>query len=350
MNRWSVSKMVFPWLLLLVVTSCGTTTDYAGGGIGGTGISVGRITNFGSVWVNGVEYSTSGAIIWIEGSGESTSDGTQAYDRGLLDEGKIVTVHWENDANGNPVAKRIEFKDNLEGVVTAVDVAAQTIDVMGQTIKVDVSTWFKNSITDEKIPPGDVNAILGEIVQGNVIEVSGFVVDSNGTIQAAYIELKSNDFVPGITKVEIKGVIANLTDTPEVCTFNIGTLTVACDSVNELPPGGLSNNLYVEVKGTIDLSSGMVLKASKIEIEDDIFDKAGDESIELEGFVTRSVDESGQFEINGLPVSIITGITKFKDGATVVDIQTGVKIEVEGKVDANGVLIASEIDIKSSDH
>lgn len=349
MNRWSVSKMVFPWLLLLVVTSCGTTTDYAGGGIGGTGISVGRITDFGSVWVNDVEYSTSGAIIWIEGSDESTSDGTETYVRGLLDEGKIVTVHWEKDANGKPVAKRIEYKDNLEGLVTGVDGTAQTIAVMGQTIKVDVSTYFENSITDQKIPPGDVNAILGEIVPGNVIEVSGFVVDSKGTIQAAYIELKSNNLEPGITKVEIRGVIANLTDTPEPCTFNIGTLTVACDSANELPPGGLRSDLYVEVKGTLD-GSGMILNASKIEIEDDIFHKAGDENIELEGFVTRSVDENGQFEINGLPVSIITGITKFKDGATVVDIQTGVKIEVEGKVDANGVLIASEIDIKSSDH
>ena len=47
MKRWSVMKMLVPWFVLFAVTSCGTTNDLAGGGIGGTGISVGKITAAG---------------------------------------------------------------------------------------------------------------------------------------------------------------------------------------------------------------------------------------------------------------------------------------------------------------
>ena len=350
MYRWSFIKMLFPWFMLLAVTSCGTTTDYAGGGIGGTGItgiSVGRITNFGSVWVNGVEYSTKGAIIAIEGI-ESISNGTTEYDSNLLDKGKIVTVHWERDANGNAVAKRIEFKDNLEGVVTNnYYPTSQTIEVLGQTVKVDASTEFENSITGEKIV-GDSNAILGAIVTGNVIEVSGFVVDANGTIQATYLELKSLEFTPGDTKVEIKGFIMNLVNTSEICTFTIGTLTVNCNNATELPSEGLMNDLYVEVKGTLD-DSGLVLNATKIELEDDIFEEISGKKIEIEGIVTTIVDVNGQFEVNRRSVRIITGTTLCENCTIETDILPGVKVEVEGTVDENGVIVADKIEIESGD-
>lgn len=344
MKRWSVIKLLFPWVIILAVTSCGTTTDYAGGGIGGTGISVGKITAFGSVWVNGVEYSTTGAVIAVDGS-ESVSDGSLDYDRSLLDEGRIVAVHWEKDANGNPVAKRIEFKDNLEGAVTDIDTANQTIDVLGQTVKVDGATVFE--VADDNKIVGDINAILSAISLGNIIEVSGFVVDVNGTIHATYLELKSLDFTPGDTEVEIKGVITNL-DTPSG-TFTIGNLTVDYNSATELPSSGLSNDMYVEVKGTLD-ESGLALRATKIEIEDDIFENVGGKRVEIEGIVTAIVDVNGQFEVNRKAVRIITGTTLFEDGATEADIILGAEIEVEGAVDEDGVLVAEKIDIESGDH
>ena len=40
--------------------------DVAGGGLSGTGVSSGAITNFGSIFVNGVEFETSGASISLD--------------------------------------------------------------------------------------------------------------------------------------------------------------------------------------------------------------------------------------------------------------------------------------------
>ncbi len=344
MKRRSVIEMIFPWIMLLAVASCGTTTDYADGGIGGTGISVGKITAFGRVWVNGIEYSTTGAVISIEGI-ESVSDGSLEFDRSLLDEGKIVTVHWANDANGNPVAERIVFEDNLEGSVTSIDSASQTFEVLGQTVKINGLTVFEDSVNGGKIA-GDIAAILGEIVPGNMIEVSGFV-DTDGTIQATYIELKLSEFTPGVTEVEIKGVIGNI-DTPVPGTFTMGNLTVDYNSAYELPPGGLSNDLYVEVKGTLD-ESGLVLSADKIEVEEDIFENSSGMRIEIEGIVTSPVDVNGRFEVNMRSGILITTTTQFENGVTATDILPGVEIEVEGTVGESGALNADKIEIKSGD-
>ena len=347
MYRSSVTKILAPWFLLFAFTACGPmsltdgSNDLAGGGIGGTGISVGKITAFGSVWVNGVEYSTTGAIISIEGT-ESISDGSLDYDRSLLDEGKIVTVYWAKDANGNPFAERIEFKDNLEGPVTNID--TQTFEVLGQTVKIDVSTVFEDSRNDVKIA-GNIDAILAAIVAGNIMEVSGYV-DVNGMIHATYIELKLSEFTPGVTKVEINGVITNL-DTP-YGTFTIGNLTVDYNSATELPSSGLSNDMYVEVKGTLD-DSGLVLNATKIELEDDIFEEISGKKIEIEGIVTTIVDVNGQFEVNRRSVRIITGTTLCENCTIETDILPGVKVEVEGTVDENGVIVADKIEIESGD-
>ncbi len=65
------------------LTACGGGTQVAGGGIGGTGISQGSITAFGSVWVNGVEFDTSNASILRNGSSVTQSD---------LAIGMVVTV------------------------------------------------------------------------------------------------------------------------------------------------------------------------------------------------------------------------------------------------------------------
>lgn len=343
MYRWSVMKMLFPWVMLLLVASCGTTTDYAGGGIGGTGISVGRITGFGSVWVNGVEYFTAGAIISMDGV-VSTSDGSLNFDKGLLDEGRIVNVHWKKDASGVPFALRIEFRDNLEGAVTDIDPLNQTIYVMGQSVAVDAATVFENSRTDTKVY-GDIDAILESISVGDIIEVSGFS-DVKGLIHATFIELESTVFTPGVTEVGIKGYISNLVVAQGACKFNIGSLIVDCGNARELPQGGLSNDIYVEAEGTLD-GSGLVLSAEKVELEDDIFEETGGMGIEIEGMVTAAADVNGLFEVNRRQVRIVGGVTIFEDGATAADIIPGAEIEVEGTMDEHGVLVADKIEIET---
>ena len=79
-------------MILGALTSCGNENQStAGGGVGGTGISVGTITGFGSVFVNGVEFDTSGASITVDGTPASESD---------LGIGMVVAVEGAFNENG----------------------------------------------------------------------------------------------------------------------------------------------------------------------------------------------------------------------------------------------------------
>ncbi len=329
-------------IAMFILVACGTGDPggLAGGGIGGTGISVGKITAFGSVFVNGVEFETTGATITIDGQ-------TAMNGQDDLEIGMIVAVEGTFNVDGvRGTAKSIKFKDNLEGPVTGVDTTAQTLTVLGQTVIVDATT---TDIYDANGAP----LTFSDIVAGNIVEVSGFV-DSTGVIHATYIKVKGS---AGEGEIEIKGTISNLNDTAH--TFNIGTLIV--DYNNALAngqievTGGLQNGLFVEVKSNAGPIEG-VLTASKIEAEDEIFSIAhGDEGdkVEVEGFVTSvtNLDSENKFEVNGQQVQITneTQIEKDDSVGSVNDIDLGVRLEVEGTVDANGVIIAKEISIESGD-
>ncbi len=338
MKRGSVIKMLFPWFMLLAVTSCGTTTDYAGGGIGGTGISVGKITEFGSVWVNGIEFDTTGAKIIKDGVSvlevvTDDKDEPPIY----LRRGMIVIVRGEFSPDGmTGKASSIEFSDNLEGPITAgsIDMYNQTFEVLGQTVKVDVDTVF-----DEIIG-------FAGLRDGNIVEVSGFV-DATGIIHASYISLKSETFEGHGAEIELKGII---THNPDTGKFTIGSLTIdfLSEGLETAARNAADNGLFVEVKSSAGVIDG-VLIATEIDIEEKGHHVEAGHEFEVEGYVTvESVLTDGMFKLEGQSVQI-TSNTIFESGASIADIVVDVKLEVEGTVDAFGVLVADKIEIESGD-
>src|SRR3990172_11421322 len=153
--------------MLLAVTSCGTTTDYAGGGIGGTGISVGKITatRGTSVDVNGVAFDITNTTVTVDGVPGNQNN---------LKVGMIVKVDGTFNPDGTTgVAANIEFKDILEGPVDIVDPASNTIVVLGQTVIVDGTTYFDYFFDLDVNGVVDLTEFMNDIVAGNVVEVSG---------------------------------------------------------------------------------------------------------------------------------------------------------------------------------
>ncbi len=122
-------------LSAVYVASCGSS-----GGGGGTGtvstpaFSKGAITAKGSIFVNGVEYKTTGSTIKVEGvSGHGESE---------LQVGMVVSVKGSMSDDGvNGEGAEIDYEDNLQGPLTAVaSGATSTLTVLDQTVLVDVST------------------------------------------------------------------------------------------------------------------------------------------------------------------------------------------------------------------
>ena len=127
-------KLALALLILVVCTACGSgaallTQLLAGGGIGGTGISFGPITGFGSIFVNGVEFDTKGAAITIDGKPAMEGD---------LREGMVVTVQGTIDGETG-VGAAVIVESSVRGPVDedVTDANARTIQVLGQTIHVD---------------------------------------------------------------------------------------------------------------------------------------------------------------------------------------------------------------------
>lgn len=296
-----------------------------GGGTGATGaaagVTSGTITGFGSVIVNGVRYRTSGATEF------DVDDGPGGQDD--LAVGQQVTVRWSSSDGGQTFdATIVEYDDTLEGPIAAnsIDLVAGTFVVLGQIVQVGAGTSFDDSV------PG---RSLAGLVAGNRVEVSG-LIDANGIVQATRIELDDDIDDDSDDEFEVRGSIAGLD--PLARTFVINGLTVDYSGVPAVPV--LADGDFVEVEGSA--FDGTTLLATKVEREDADDDDEGE--VEIEGFVTAFASAT-DFEVNGRRVTTNAG-TRFEDG-TVADLAINARVEVEGSLDVNGVLVAETVEFRS---
>ncbi len=294
---------VFILILGLTFSCTSSDTDVAGGGVGGTGIYTGVVSGFGSVFVNGVEFTTDEAEILV-----NDAPATEA----ALETGMKVEVEAKADR-----AVRVIFDPEILGPLGSV--GNETLTVLGQTVFVDGTTVLKGfrHIQDLRL--------------NDDLLVSGFF-DADGNVRATFIELVSGQAV----KREVKGLVTALDASGRV--FTLKGLTVDYSGVGDPPP--LRDGDFVEARGTL---SGDTLVASEIEIEGPVTALPGYE-MSVEGIVT-TVYSREDFEINGVRVRV-NGQTRFKNGSAGA-VARNVRIEAEGKVDIWGVLEAEEVEFLS---
>ncbi len=309
---------------LLLLTSCGGGSGgtVAEGGIGGTGISNGPITAFGSIFVNSVEYYTQNATVFVEGSNVGTGDAAVLSNLAV---GKVVTVESSIPSGSQGVATRVYFNDNVEGPlqnITVIDASTSELTVLGQTVIATAGTQF-------------INTTLGTLTINNQLEISGLVT-ATGAIQATFIEKKLDTFVSG-GAVELEGVVSNLNTSAQ--TFTIAAVTVNYAGGTDLSglSSALANGSSVEVKG---IFTAGVLLASSIETEDGLYISGDTQWLEIEGLVSSKLSNT-DFVLNNLQTVRTTSSTQY-EGGTAADVITGVRLEVEGSL-SSGLLIASEI-------
>lgn len=269
----------------------------------------GRITGFGSVYINGVEYETNGATITIDGVAGSETD---------LAVGMLVTLNGEaNGANGNAVS--ISFNDNLEGVVTQT-VAGGGLVVMGYAIAVDSQTNL-DGLTD-----------IASLAPGDRVEISGYP-DGNGGILATYIELNGT-YADG-DEIEVKGLVTNLDTT--AMTFTIGSMTIQY-SVDSLETT-LVDGAFVEVKGNSAPNAGTFI-ATTVEAEEHSVSGSHGDEIEMEGLITAIANDGSTISINDQTFNVPAGLDL--SGYAVGDM-----VEVEITVNGTDLFVT---EIEDEDH
>ena len=316
--RW-LRTWVPLFLLSFLSLSCGIGgTDFAGGGTGGTGISTGAVSGFGSVVVNGVHYNTNAKTKKIS-NGE---DNSAMIDQDLFRVGMVVTVRY---SPGNNDAQEIEFRNNLQGPISSISSWDNTFEILGLTVVVDNG------------------ALFATLNRNDVVEVSGFV-DNAGRVRAGYVSRASRP----VDEFEVKGFISGLSGN----TFRLGLLpdgsgaTVAVSYgaavVSGLPEGPV-NGIYVQVNTTDREPVGGVITATRIVKLAARTDFPVNVAVDLEGLVTAAPSGSGNvlsFAVEGKAVRT-NDATVFLGGKG-TDIQPNVRVQVRG-TEAGGVLSAVNI-------
>ena len=294
----------------------GSDAVTAGGGGGGvppataSAVSYGTITQFGSIWVNGVEFSTSNASFRIKGKPGLASD---------LRIGMVVRVDGSiNDKAASLVTVDEAVRGRVEQVLDA-----NRMVVMGQSVQIDTQTRFENGA----VP-----------VVGDYVEVHGQVV-ADGTVAAGFIEKKAALTTPPFA---VKGFVKSHSTAAR--TFVVGTLTVsyAGATANDLPAGSWDGQL-VEVKGNACTGNPVCGTLTATQVEPGGLRVAEMAQAEVEGFVA-SVNGSG-FVIGSQ--SVVTTASTVFAGGVLADIAVGTQLEVEGAISA-GVLTAVKVSFRDS--
>lgn len=320
---------------ILAVTACGPTVDltFLGDAGNAAGTGVGPVSGFGSVIVNGIRYDDAGIdnTTFLDDHGRNKSD----LAAGMMVK---VTATGIDDVSGTGTATRIEVLRHVDGPLddNGVTLAANRLEVMGQTVVIDTTTAFDNVAAGDL---ADLAAVdnLARAGKRPELEIHGFA-DGAGTIHATYIRMWSDNAVPG-REVQVRGKVANFSPTLEV--FILGNVAVEISPL----PAGMANGLFVEAKGTFRDSDGTLL-ATEVTIEDPASGQAAGDQVRAEGYVNRTVADGSQFELigpDGLQlINWSAGTAAFKDG-TAADLLAGVRVVVEGKRNFDGTAAAKEI-------
>jgi hypothetical protein len=301
------------------------------GGIGGTGISQGTISAFGSIFVNGVRWDLTDASIELDGAAGDASD---------LRLGMKVRVIGEFSLDGlNGTAASVRFDDSTEGPIEDVPVlvtpggSEKSFTILGQTILVDRSnTVFADG------------ADFDALAMGQVLEVSGFLAGAD-TIRASRVALRG--LFPAVSEVALEGSLSGLAQNPDGSgLFEIAGVTiryVADTDFSGLSRADLVSGLQVEVEGDLRGLGGDI-DATEIELDEIGLGQEDVDEAEIEGLVSGFVSLLTDFRVDGQLVDA-SAATLDPPGAVVAD---GVRVEVEGRL-VGGVLIADELELEDDE-
>lgn len=310
------------WLRSLGLLTLGLALASCGGGVesGGTGMSAGyssgAITGFGSVVVNGVHFDESTAHI-------HDADGN-TLSRDALRLG--MTVEIESGAIDSTAltatAQDVNVISDLLGPVSAVDAAASTVTVLGQTVRITASTLFDSALA------GGLSA-LGV---GQVVEVYAIFDPVNRVYAARLLLPRSSP-----DHYTLRGVVSGWNSAARQFQMGPATLTYPADAV----PAGLANGatLRLRLSTQVDGSGRWGVTAAQPASR---LPQDGTEA-EIEAVVSAYTSLSN-FVVAGVAVDA-SSATVQSHGLTLA---AGVRVEVEGRMQGT-VLKATKLELKGSE-
>lgn len=335
-NRIATLSLLTATLTLVACGGAGGgSSGLADGGIRGTGSSVGPVSGFGSVFVNGIRFVT-------ENLGTDDFEGEPGVSvEADLEKGMILQIRgdWQDDGEGQ--AELVRYDDTLRGPVTAVsqrwdDLAREgRIEIMGFEVSLDRLT--QTTLTD-----------LATITVDQPLRVSGWL-QADGSFRASFI----GPAAPADRGEEIEGHLSVTGEAGNQRYFVDGLeLQIPSGAVCDEDKFELADGTPVDAEG--EYTGATFIVGDICNGPTAFLDQSLDEDVQLAGVVTEPFAgelTNGRFSLNGITVTA-DGNTEIDDDLAPSDIVPGVLLQVEGRyVNDNGVLTlqAEEIEYRDAD-
>ena len=228
--------------------------------------SSGVVSGFGSVYVNGLRYVTEISNI--------LSNGVES-DEAALKVGMKVVVNAHQSSATEGTAFEVKYLADAIGEIEAIDLAAPSISVLGQTYLITSATKF-----DE--------VIFNELRESMVVELSAFE-NANGSFTVTYLTIK-DDF----SEHQLTGRVSKLKARDK--TFFIGELLVNYGDADV--DGSLYDGSTVSLKNDIGLIASE-FNADEVSVQGMLLVIGG--TLTVSGIVEtkKEVDEGTVIKVDG---------------------------------------------------
>jgi hypothetical protein len=231
---------------------------------------------------------------------------------------------------------------NVNGIVDSLNKAALpafTFKIGSREIRGDANTRFFGD--------GDVLLALDALKDGSRVEVKGEQRDGYVYALRIHVNGPTTPEPPQDDSASVEGVVSALGGTAPALTMKIGTTTVTTDAQTVVQRRGDVQTLAAVANGQIVHAVGVrqangSLLARKLQIKDD----APDGPLVIEGSLggLKGTCPAITFGVNGFTVKTSDTTKYFPDpGTTCGDLKSGMKIEVEGKRQADRSVLAAKV-------
>jgi hypothetical protein len=315
----ALALAILCWALVACGGSGGDTALNNGGGVGtgGTGITLGTVTGFGSVLVDGTAYNSASPQYFAQSS-QSEAALASPSDVQL---GSQVQVAL--DAQGNPSS--VTVAPELVGAASNPD--ATGFSVNGVRVRINnllaagPRTYFAGLAGPAAVRSGMQLAVSGT-----------YAVDSSDTpfVQATLVERLPDS--NAITRVS--GLVTGLA----AHSFQLGTMDVVYSAATQVTPAtpALANGLYVTAWSNQSLKNGgLTLLANSIRVRS-LIGRSG--PVQISGLVSHLAGTG--FQVSAIAIDASASALS----AVLASLVNGQYVTVQGQVDSDsGRILASAI-------
>ena len=316
--------------LALVLAACGggggstaSSNTAPSGGVGSAppvstfsgATSSGAITAFGSVFVNGHEFSTANASVVDDDTGATTSS------TAALEVGEVVdVVPSAKSTSAAPVASALHVHPLARGYVDASSTTASTLTVMGQTVQLTSATNFSDhracvvaatspctAITNQ----AGLNATTGagaSAVAGSYVTVNGHLFASAPTAVNIVATLVSVSDVPASAGANFKAEgVVNATGTSSITVggLNISLASATCRVSGVTTPCASAFSVGQVVSSMAPAAPSLPavnLVATVARLGANVAVDTSSTAVEVEGAVSSVNSSASTFVVRGLSI------------------------------------------------